>query len=73
MTGARGSPGKRVNICYFRFVLQFIPFQMQRLLRFLRSSVLVVPRYGPEGSIFYTVLCQLHPENNMKLWFYQMN
>ena len=56
MTGARGSPGKRVNICYFRFVLQFIPFKMQRLLRFLRSSVLVVSRYGREGSIFYTVL-----------------
>ena len=70
MTGARGSPGKRVNICYFRFVLQFIPFQMQRLLRFLRSSVLVVPRYFLYRTVAWS---QLHPENNVKLWFYQMN
>ena len=73
MTGARGSPGKRVNIS-FRFAVYTFPNATFITIFTIVCSCGTTVRPRGQYFLYHTVSwSQLHPENNMKLWFYQMN
>ena len=72
MTGARGSPGKRVNLS-FRFAVYTLPNTTFITIFTIVCSCGTTVRSRRRYFLPYCGLSQPEPEDNTKLWFYQTN